>query len=123
MSDRLHLEYFLLRYVPAITEDAFVTIGIIMFIREVPDFAAVKFLESWTPVISFDPDADLDYLKKFAEDIEAQVRNDGYRKQILERMKDSFSNIIQLSEAKECLAEDPVAEFRALCALHLRVKI
>ena len=51
-------------------------------------------------VLDFDPNADMDFLTAFARDIREQIRNRENREQMLQQMKEFFSNSIQLSTPK-----------------------
>ncbi len=115
------LEFFLLRYVPDAVKDEFVNIGVVMTepAANGSGFADVRFTRDWRRVRCLDPAADIEML----EAVEAELRrrlSDGLdREQLLNRLRDSFSNAIQLSPAKACLAESPQAEIEKLAGLYL----
>jgi hypothetical protein len=119
MQHQFQLECFVLRYSPDVVGERFINIGLVMVALGGADFGKVRFLKNWTPVLRFDPDADVDFLKTFAKDIREQILNPERREQILQQMKESFSNSIQLSTLQVCVSENPISEFEKLSAEYL----
>lgn len=119
MEQHVQLEYFVVRYQPDVVFEKFINIGLVMVALGNADFGDVRFLKNWTPVLRFDPNADMELLKEFATDIGEQIRNREKREQMLQLMKESFSNSIQLSTPRVCVCEDPVTELEKLSALYL----
>jgi hypothetical protein len=119
MRQQLQLEFFVLRYVPAVIREEFINIGVVMTALGDADFGEVRFLKNWTPVLRLDPNADLDFLDVFAMDTRERVRNKEKREQMLEQMWESFSNSIQLSMPVTCSCEDPISELERLSAQYL----
>ncbi len=52
-------------------------------------------------------------------EIRGQLATTHDREVLLRRLEDSFSNVIQLSPTKGCLAEDPVREIEAMASMYL----
>jgi hypothetical protein len=121
MSDRRQLEFFLLRYVPDAVKNEFVNIGLVMVEPGAngSGFADVRFTRDWRRVRCLDPQADVDMLAALERDIRGQLATTREREVLLRRLEDSFSNVIQLSPAKGCLAEDPVAEIEMMASMYL----
>jgi hypothetical protein len=82
-------------------------------------FADVRFTRDWRRVRCLDPQADVDMLAALERDIRGQLATTREREVLLRRLEDSFSNVIQLSPAKGCLAEDPVAEIEMMASMYL----
>ena len=120
MRRQVQLEYFVVRYQPDVVHEKFINIGLVMIALGNADFGDVRFLKDWTPVLRFDPNADTETLMEFATDVGEQIRNREKRRQMLQLMKESFSNSIQLSTPRVCVCEDPVAELDKLSARYLR---
>jgi len=118
MADKRQLEFFLLRYVPNVAREEFVNIGLVM-LETGGGFAEVRFTRGWRRVRCLDPEADLEMLAALERDIRRQLGSTQDRAVFLKRLEDSFSNVIQLSPAKGCLAEDPVAEIEAMASIYL----
>jgi hypothetical protein len=121
MADRRQLEFFLLRYVPDAVKDEFVNIGLVMVEHWANrgGFAEVRFTRDWRRVRCLDPQADVEMLAALERDIRGQLATTHDREVLLRRLEDSFSNVIQLSPAKGCLAEDPVREIEAVASMYL----
>jgi hypothetical protein len=113
------VEYFFLRYVPDPVCEDFVTIGVVMIARNYDDFAQIRFLPHWEPVLSFDPGADVDLLNAFVEEMKRQFQKRESCKRVIELMKDSFSNSIQLSMPTAIVTVDPNAELDKLFSDYL----
>jgi hypothetical protein len=119
MQHQLQLQYFVLRYVPNVVSGNSINIGVVMVALGGADFGQVRFLNDWTPVLRFDPNADMDFLNAFARDIGEQLGDPEKREHILQHMNESFSNSIQLSTPQICVSEDPSAELEQLSAQYL----
>jgi|SRR5271165_2464523 len=119
MAERRQLEFFLLRYVPDAVKDEFVNIGLVMVEPGAngSGFADVRFTRDWRRVRCLDPQADVEMLEALEREIRGQLGGD--RATLLRRLEDSFSNVIQLSPAKACLAEDPSLELETMASMYL----
>jgi hypothetical protein len=115
------LEFFLLRYVPDAVKDEFVNVGVVMVEAGTngAGFADVRFTRDWRRVRCLDPQADVEMLEALEREIRGQLATTHDRQVLLRRLEDSFSNVIQLSPAKGCLAEDPIAEIEAMASMYL----
>jgi hypothetical protein len=119
MSEKRQLEFFLLRYVPDAVKDEFVNVGLVMLETKGGGFADVRFTRDWRRVRCLDPQADVEVLATLEREIRGQLAATHEREVLLRRLEDSFSNVIQLSPAKGCLAEDPVAEIDTMASIYL----
>lgn len=120
MADRRQLEFFLLRYVPDAVKDEFVNIGLVMVEAGADGgFAEVRFTRDWRRVRCLDSQADVETLAALEREIRVQLATTRDREVLLRRLEDSFSNVIQLSPVKGCLAEDPVREIEAMASMYL----
>ena len=121
MSERRQLEFFLLRYVPDAVKDEFINIGLVAIEAEKSGdkFGEVRFTKDWRRVRCLDPQADVEMLAALEREIRGELALSHDREVLLRRLQDSFSNMIQLSPAKGCLAEDPMKEIDAMASLYL----
>jgi hypothetical protein len=124
MAEKKHLEFFLLRYVPDAVKDEFVNIGVVMVEggsngADVGRFADVRFTRDWRRVRCLDPQADVEMLEALEREIRGQIADGNDRATLLRRLEDSFSNVIQLSAPKGCLAEDPAREIEVVASMYL----
>lgn len=120
MGEKRQLEFFLLRYVPDTVKGEFVNIGLVMWTPEASGgFAEVRFARDWRRVRCLDPQVDVETLAALERDIRGQLMSAQGRAALLKRLEDSFSNVIQMSPTKGCLAEDPVAEIETMASIYL----
>ncbi len=107
MADKREVEFFVLRYVPNAVRQEFINIGILMVEvdanRKV--LAEVRFAKDWRRLQRLDPEADVDVLEALLREIRAEVGQFRDPTMLLERMEDSFSNVIQLSGPLPVVAE------------------
>lgn len=120
MADLKKLEFFLLRYVPDAVKDEPVNVGIVMFESgKNGGFADVRFTRDWQRVRRFDPEVDIEMLEALERDIRNRLQESAEREVLLRKLDDSFSNLIQVSRTKACLAEEPAKEMDMLFSLYL----
>jgi hypothetical protein len=104
----------------------FANIGVVL--RELPPATAavgapqarVRFTRDWTRVRCLDADADLGLLEALESEIEARLKlGAADPKPVLAQMEESFSNSVQLTEARACLAETLPAELDLLMQMYV----
>ena len=121
MAKKRQLEFFLLRYVPDAVKEEFVNFGLAMI--ETPGteggFAEVRFARDWRRLLCLDPQADLEVLQAVANDILKRVVEVRNCEEVMKGLNDSFSNVIQVSEVRGCLTDDPVKEIEELARYYL----
>jgi hypothetical protein len=119
MAEKRQLEFFLLRYVPSAVRQEFVNIGVLMVEPGANGsvFADVRFAKDWRRVQCLDPQADVEVLEATLGEIRAEMGEIRERAQLFRRMEDSFSNLIQLSPASACLAEDATREIETVASM------
>ncbi len=120
MADLRKLEFFLLRYVPDAVKDEFVNVGVVMLESGAngEGFADVRFTRDWRRVRCLDPQADVEMLEALERDIRGQLGEARDRELLLRKLDDSFSNLIQVSPTKACLAQEPAKEMETLASLY-----
>jgi Protein of unknown function (DUF3037) len=110
--------FFVLRYVPDAVKNEFVNIGLVLLPQG--GEPELRFTHDWSRVRCMDSEADIEVLKALENDLRDQLRGvNGDRESILRRIQDSFSNALQPSEFKACLAESPSEEADKLAKLYL----
>jgi len=110
--------FFLVRYVPDAVKNEFVNIGVVLM--PPAGDPELRFTRDWARVRCLDPQADVEMLEALESDLRSQMHDaHGDRDALLRRMQDSFSNALQPSEFKACLAESPVAEADELARIYL----
>src|SRR5262249_50490776 len=118
MDAREHCNFFLLRYVPDAVKNEFVNIGLVLLPQA--GSPELRFARDLSSVKCLDPQADLELLGSFEADLRGKLHDaNGDRDFILRRIQDSFSNALQPSEFKACVAESPAKEADTLARLYL----
>ncbi len=121
MGNLRKLEFFLLRYVPDAVREEFANIGVVVLESEAKgsSFADVRFTQDWRRVHCLDRDADIEMLQAMEREIRDHLRKAANREVFLKKMREGFSNLIQLSATKGCLAENPEAEMKLLARMYV----
>jgi len=118
MDAREHCNFFLLRYVPDTVKSEFVNIGLVLL--PPAGNPEVRFARDLSRVKCLDPQADLELLESYEADLRGKLHEaNGDRDFILRRIQDSFSNALQPSEFKACLADSPAKEADTLARIYL----
>src|SRR4051812_12879173 len=119
MAELKQCEFFLLRYVPDAVKNEFVNIGVVLTSPE--GDAEFRMTHDWSRVRCVDPAADIDMLQAVETELRERLSAGGEAKAtILKKLDDSFSNLLQISESKACLATDTRLEAETLANLYLR---
>ena len=119
MAELKQCEFFLLRYAPDAVKNEFVNIGVVLMAPG--GSAELRMTRDWSRVRCIDPSADMEMLEAVEAELRARLRESSEAKAtILKKLDDSFSNLLQISETKACLAEDPLTEVEALAQLYLQ---
>jgi hypothetical protein len=122
MAEKRHFEFIVLRYVADAIRQITVPIGIVMHEPDIEGgFGDVRFTRDWRLVRCVDPQADVEMFAAMEKEIRAQLASPSERAALLRRLQDTFSNVIQVSSAAGCLAEDPASEIEAMASMYLEV--
>ncbi len=148
MRERIPCEFFLIRYVPDTVRNEFVNIGVLLRtavgVAPTGDGAArtavdgavpaggdlaepmIRFTRDWSRVRCMDPDADVELLEALEGELQQRLRMGAADTQpVMKMLEESFSNTVQITEAKACLAESVAAEMEQLARMYvepMRVK-
>lgn len=118
MAERRQCEFFLVRYVPDAVKNEFVNIGVVL--REAGR-SEVRFTRDWGRVRCIDPDVDTAMLEALEVEVRRRLAEEGgdTAVPVMKVIEDSFSNAVQMTEAKGCLAESIPAELEQLMRLYV----
>jgi hypothetical protein len=120
VNEFLQCEFFLVRYVPDPVKNEFVNIGVMLREAARPEATLVRFTKDWARVRCVDPDADIEMLEAMETEIRRRMPENGSgTKPLIGTMEDSFSHLIQMTEAKACLGETLAAEMEQLMRLYV----
>jgi hypothetical protein len=124
MNGRKQCEFFLIRYVPDAVKNEFVNIGVLL--REaagagVPNAPVLRFTRDWARVRCVDPEADTAMLEALESELRTRLLEgeQAGAKPVLGMIEDSFSNLLQVTEPKGCLAESMAAEIESLMRVYV----
>ena len=118
MDAKQACSFFLLRYVPDAVKNEFINFGLVLMPPAAP--AELRFSKDWSRVRALDPQADLELLEAMENELRDKLQNPAPdRDAVLKRIEESFSNALQVSEIKGCLADSPAEEADFLARLYL----
>jgi hypothetical protein len=120
VSGRQPCEFFLVRYVPDPVKNEFVNIGVLLREAGRPESAVVRFTKDWSRVRCVDPDADTAMLEALEIEVRRRLQEDA--QPVMKVLEESFSNLVQVTSPKACLAESVPAELEQLMALHVETR-
>jgi hypothetical protein len=120
VTERLQCEFSLVRYVPDPVKNEFVNIGVLLRESGRPESALVRFTKDWSRVRCIDANADTSMLE--ALEIEMRQRLLEAEQPVMKTIQDSFSNLLQVTPAKACLAESMPAEIDQLMQIYVEAK-
>src|SRR5690348_15466125 len=118
MSEIKHnCKFFLLRYVPDAVKGEFVNIGLVFLPPQAPP--ELRFTHDWSRIECLSPDADIELLRAFCDEIARDSGQDQSRELLLQRIEDAFCNSLQASEYKACVTTAPAQEADELARMYL----
>jgi hypothetical protein len=123
VAERIQCEFSLIRYVPDVVKGEFANIGVVLREAGQDGAAQVKFTRDWSRVRCIDPDVDTALLESLEEEIALRlkfgVQLKVNAKPVLETLKDTLSNSVQLTEMRGTLAESMPAEMEQLLRMYV----
>ena len=122
MAEFEHLEFFLLRYAGDATKGESINLGVVAFAPEGDNggFADVRFIRNWRRLHCFDPMADIEELQAIERDIVRDLQETQQRAELVKRMRDAWSNGVQIAPLQGCLTNlSPAMELERLSAIYL----
>jgi hypothetical protein len=123
MNERLQCEFFLVRYVPDAVKNEFVNIGVVLREAGRPETARVQFTRDWSRVRCVDPEADTGMLEALENEVRERLTSGAAETASMMKVLDeSFSNMLQITEPKACLAESMPAEMEQLSRMYVETR-
>jgi hypothetical protein len=116
-EEKQNCKFFLLRYVPDAVKNEFVNIGLVLLPPQAPP--ELRFARDWSRVECLNPEADLELLDAFREEIAREAANAKTREALLKLIEAGFSNSLQASEYQACITPVPAQEADELARLYL----
>lgn len=123
MNERMQCEFFLVRYVPDTVKNEFVNIGVVLREAGRPETAHVRFTKDWSRVRCVDAEADTGMLEALENEVRERLSSGVTETaSMMKALEDSFSNMLQITEPKACLAESIPAEIEQLSRLYVETR-
>jgi hypothetical protein len=119
MTNLTQCDFLLMRYVPDPFKNEFINIGVMLLARD-GNFADVRFSRNWSRVRCIDPQADIEILDELENDIRSQLQSSPEsRKNLIDRLQETLSTSLQLSEPSALLSELPHQDLEQLARTYL----
>jgi len=120
LRERIPCEFFLFRYVPDLVKGEFANIGVLLREAGRDSNAIVRFTRDWSRVRCMDADADIGLLEALEEEVGRRLRAEPSDiKPMMTLLEDTFSNSVQITAGRACLAESVVSEMELLMKMHV----
>ena len=122
-SELKECSYFLVRYVPDVTKEEFINIGVFLSCPG-ERFLDCVFSDDSRRISRFHQEADPEFLRDLQSHFKQEIedhRNDLAR--YLGEMQQSFSNLIQLSQPRPCLTSNLLAQLQDLFERYVGVRV
>jgi hypothetical protein len=111
--------FFLVRYVPDVVRDEGLNIGLFLYSPQ-EDYLDCLFTDDFRRVRSFHPQADTDLLRELPRHFQDEIRErENQLADYVRELQESYSNLIQVTAPRPCLAADPQAEMQSLFARYV----
>lgn len=111
--------YYVVHYVPDLVRGEPLNIGVFLHSPS-EGFLDCLFTNDFAGVRRIHPQADVVFLRELQPHFEQQIKEyEQNLESLLEGMRESYSNLIQLSEPRPCLLANPQVEIRALFERHV----
>jgi len=106
--------FFLVRYVPDIVRDEGLNIGLFLYSPQ-DEYLDCLFTEDFRRVRALHPQADMELLHDLPQHFEQEIkRHEKELEKYIQEMQEGYSNLIQVTTPRPCLATDPQAEMQSL---------
>ena len=119
---RVACDFLLVRWVPDVVRGEFANVGVILREARPGGRMLVRFAQSWSRLRQVDPTMEAELMEEIAEELAQRlpaVMQDGGTRPLLEVLRSSFSNGLQVTEPRACLAESLDAEMARLLAMYV----
>jgi hypothetical protein len=120
VNERRQCEFFLMRYVPDPVRNEFVNVGVLLREAGRPESTIMRFTKDWSRVRCMDPEADVAGLEGFESELRRRLLEDG--QPVMKTIEDSFSTLLQITEAQGCMPESMPAHLDLLMQLFVETR-
>lgn len=118
MAEKRQLELYLLRFLPHVLRDDFVTVGVLLLESD-GGFAEVRVTRDWRMLQCVAPDVELEWFEMVEREIRGRLGSLRRREELMELMSERFGTMIDVAPTKAVLTEDPAKEMEVLASMYL----
>jgi chorismate mutase len=118
MAEKRQLELYLLRFLPHVLRDDFVTVGLLLLEADA-GFAEVRFTRDWKMLQSVAPDVELEWFALVENEIRASLGRVRRREELMQLVNERFGTMLDVAPTKAVLTEDPAKEMEVLTSMYL----
>ncbi len=118
MTEKRQLELYLLRFLPHVLRDDFVTVGLLLLESD-GGFAEVRFTRDWKMLQCVAPDVELEWFEMVESEIRRKLGSLRRREDLMQLMSERFGTMIEVAPTKAVLTDDPAKEMDLLTGMYL----
>ncbi len=118
MADKRQLELYLLRFLPHVLRDDFVTVGLLLLESD-GGFAALRLTRDWKMLQCLVPDVDMEWFAMFENEIQGKLVSVRQRRDLIDLIDSRFGTMIEVAPTKAVLTDDPAGEMETLTSMYL----
>jgi len=118
MSAKRQLDLYLLRFVPHVLRDDFITVGFLLLESD-GGFADLRFTRDWGMLRFVAPDVDFEWFEMVENEIRGKLETLRRREDLMQLLNDRFGTLIDVAPAKAVLTADPAKEMDLLTSMYL----
>jgi hypothetical protein len=118
MAAKRQLELHLLRFLPHVLRDDFVTVGVLLLESD-GGFAEVRFTRDWKMLQCVAPHVELEWFALVENEIRGRLGSLRRREDLLQLLSERFGSMIDVAPTKSVITDDPAKEMEVLTGMYL----
>ena len=118
MAEKRQLELYLLRFLPHVLRDDFITVGVLLLESD-GGFADVRVTRDWKLLQCVAPEIEMEWFEMVESEIRGRLGTLRRREDLIQLMNERFGTMLDVGAAKAVLTEDPAKEMEVLASMYL----
>jgi hypothetical protein len=118
VSERRQLDLYLLRFLPHVLREDFVTVGLLLRDND-GGFADVRMTQDWEMLQCVAPDMEMEWFEVVGQEIRARLGSLQGREDLIQLIGEKFGTSIDVAPTKAVVTEDPAREMEILTGMYL----
>jgi len=118
MAEKRQLELYLLRFLPHVLRDDFITVGVLLLESD-GGFADVRVTRDWKLLQCVAPEVEMEWFEMVESEIRGRLGTLRRREDLIQLMNERFGAMLDVGAAKAVLTEDPAKEMEVLASMYL----